>query len=134
MSATATLGNSETDATPGNNVATSGTITVNQKPAIQTIWVAGLTATNPQSRTIAGTVTISGDSGPVANANVTINVRGFFVNTTLHVTTNGSGVAQYSTGIFWAMNYTVAVTGVSHGSDVYDSSKNVVTSVSVYAR
>ena len=54
VTATATLGNSETDATPGNNSATSGTITVQQKPANQNIWVTGLTATNPQSHYIKG--------------------------------------------------------------------------------
>ncbi len=56
VTATATLGNSETDATPGNNAATSGTITVQPKPANQNIWVTGLTATNPQSHYIKGTV------------------------------------------------------------------------------
>ncbi len=44
VTATATLGNAETDATPVNNSATSGTITVQPQPASQNIWVTGLTA------------------------------------------------------------------------------------------
>ncbi len=44
VTATATLGNSETDASPGNNAATSSTITVQSAPANQNIWVTGMTA------------------------------------------------------------------------------------------
>ncbi len=134
LTATATLGNSKTDNTPANNVGTSNQITINPKPVNQNIWVTGLTATNSASRTITGTVSIGSGSGPVSGATVTLNITGFFTNYSIQVTTNASGVAQYSASIYWRTTYTVSVTGVSHGSDTYDSGQNVVTSVSVYAR
>ena len=131
VTATATLGNSETDATPGNNAATSGTITVQPKPANQNIWVTGLTASRSGNRSASGSVTIGGDSGPVNGAVVTLHISGFFVNSTVTVTTNSSGVANFSFGNLWFGSYTISVTNVSHGSDVYDSGQNVVSSISV---
>ena len=53
---------------------------------------------------------------------------------TLNVTTDSNGIAQYSQYIQWGMSYTVSVTNVTHGSDVYDPGQNQSSSVTLSAR
>ncbi len=103
------------------------------------IWESDLTVSAAGGKVMTGQVTVTSDSGPVANASVTLHITGgsFLSSRTaidVTVTTGNDGVAPINVSLDSAGFYSVRVTNISHDGDVYAANRNVVWSRSVYIK